>query len=636
MSVSLSSPSLSMHAGDRVTLTGTCTLGGTLTWTTSDPLIAVVSNGIVIAIRNAGIASITATSSAGGNASCAVNVQGISTSYVASLIGFGSSDVQELCANSRNKWSLFKPIIFASLYLGDNIYNIDSYRNNGAGMTIPAFQGAMSFGDFLDAMEVGGEDAYVYNKPTGGLASPYRLEDYRGYKNSGKPKIGMYQERPKKSANIYFDAPNNVSIPLYDNWEKLVVEKGGDNIIELKDIYLDNVTKANIDDLYLTAVFVGFGQAIIQSLVQLKNLTYVNGKAEYEIKSHAFFSDANALGGTYGIINNIKKQSCLPTLVGPSSETSVPMYGLVHFDRYYILTTKSISLKRVSETQGTLLPLEYLRLRTPANISALLDTGSQVIDMGNLYYLPVTDAALRNYAFISSHDNSGVMTDGFSATEWWPITVTNNSGAVISIKLLSRKLGIGSYIESNQEALQIAGNGTLYINRVLCGEDYEIKLSSTNRPFSVTYNSATLGVPAGGTWNSGGVFPLTYNQGTGILTKAACQISILPPEVRLYFAGLSTVQFTVDVYNLSTMQLLQSGVGVNSGGSLLLQGAATYFIVVSPIDSANPANFLQSSVSNAVSGGVHTASYYDDFGDSVEIGIINTDLIYTITTNLDI
>ena len=99
---------------------------------------------------------------------------GITTSMVASAIGAATNDVGSLCKHSNvNKWSKWKPVIKAKVTgltesdLSDAHYGFTVPYENAAGA------------DTLSA-------SWVYDKPTGGSSSPYRLGDFRNYLHSSK------------------------------------------------------------------------------------------------------------------------------------------------------------------------------------------------------------------------------------------------------------------------------------------------------------------------------------------------------------------------------------------------------------------------------------------------------------------
>ena len=88
----------------------------------------------------------------------------ISVAMVRDELGASTNDVGQLCIHPNiNKWSRWKPMSIPLPTLTDN------QRANYSGFKI----------DFLTK-------ELLYDKPTGGANSPYRLEDFRGYNRDAK------------------------------------------------------------------------------------------------------------------------------------------------------------------------------------------------------------------------------------------------------------------------------------------------------------------------------------------------------------------------------------------------------------------------------------------------------------------
>ena len=106
----------------------------------------------------------------------ALPTTGITTSMVAQAIGEASNDVGTLCKSSKvNKWSKWKPVSKSKL-TGLTLSDLESVN---FGFSIPNADS-----DEGDALS----QTWVYNKPTGGSTSPYRLGDFRSYEhNSIRP-----------------------------------------------------------------------------------------------------------------------------------------------------------------------------------------------------------------------------------------------------------------------------------------------------------------------------------------------------------------------------------------------------------------------------------------------------------------
>lgn len=97
---------------------------------------------------------------------------------LAKLLGYPITyDVKKLCIHPNiNKWSLAKPIRF------QKDFNVGAYEQSlsGYGISIPTFNNKA---DALNCL-FDGYDKWGYEKPTGGLESPFRLGDFKGYNHN--------------------------------------------------------------------------------------------------------------------------------------------------------------------------------------------------------------------------------------------------------------------------------------------------------------------------------------------------------------------------------------------------------------------------------------------------------------------
>lgn len=107
----------------------------------------------------------------------ALGTTNISVDLVNTTIGEGSNDLRALCVSNRiNKWSKYKPVVFA----GDTdlLANFNWWKtlDNFCGLSIEKHATIESL---ISAVENG--TVWTYNHPTGGAISPYRLGDFRKY-----------------------------------------------------------------------------------------------------------------------------------------------------------------------------------------------------------------------------------------------------------------------------------------------------------------------------------------------------------------------------------------------------------------------------------------------------------------------
>lgn len=105
----------------------------------------------------------------------ALPTTGISTNLVKTAIGAGSNDVGQLCIHPNvNKWSKNKPIS------SNKLTGLTSADRLGSdyGLVPPPTQ--------MNYTPVYSQN-WIYNRPTGGVNSPYRLGDFRGYEHLATP-----------------------------------------------------------------------------------------------------------------------------------------------------------------------------------------------------------------------------------------------------------------------------------------------------------------------------------------------------------------------------------------------------------------------------------------------------------------
>ena len=125
----------------------------------------------------------------------ALGTTGISATLVANTIGVGSNDVGTLCTSNKiNKWSKKKPVSYqTSSSLTDAQLKETNYGFNITSNTN------------LDS-----PTGWSYVRPTGGMTSPYRLGDFRGYNHEAKTFIWV-----ENYIWDYYTYPSAQSIEIY-------------------------------------------------------------------------------------------------------------------------------------------------------------------------------------------------------------------------------------------------------------------------------------------------------------------------------------------------------------------------------------------------------------------------------------
>ena len=106
----------------------------------------------------------------------------ISVSMVKAELGASTNDVGQLCIHPNiNRWSKWKPIKFPKI----EPLTQQELENSNYGIEIVSSLGDTSNPKALYDMVQNLGYTYKYNKPTGGLSSPYRLSDFNNYEKSG-------------------------------------------------------------------------------------------------------------------------------------------------------------------------------------------------------------------------------------------------------------------------------------------------------------------------------------------------------------------------------------------------------------------------------------------------------------------
>lgn len=103
----------------------------------------------------------------------------ITTDLVRSTLNETNNNVGLLCkSNNINKWSKWKPISCSDILITDDILKKNNFGlipktlpSNITTSTVP--------------------ELWSYNKPVGGINSPFRLGDFRGYNHEAAPSVYM-------------------------------------------------------------------------------------------------------------------------------------------------------------------------------------------------------------------------------------------------------------------------------------------------------------------------------------------------------------------------------------------------------------------------------------------------------------
>lgn len=125
----------------------------------------------------------------------ALGTTGISTTLVANTIGVGSNDVGTLCTSSKiNPWSKWKPV---------------SYQTSGSLTDAQLKETNYGF-NITSNTNLDSPTGWSYVKPIGGMTSPYRLGDFRGYNHEAKTFMWV-----ENYIWDYYTYPSAQSIEIY-------------------------------------------------------------------------------------------------------------------------------------------------------------------------------------------------------------------------------------------------------------------------------------------------------------------------------------------------------------------------------------------------------------------------------------
>ena len=154
----------------------------------------------------------------------------VSIDDVQKVLNTNTSDIGSLCTNaSINMWSKHKPV------KGGGLFSINIV---GKGIKIPY---ATTITDFMELITNGRALDWSYDKPTGGIYSPYRLADFNGYDHYANC---MFYYLDNKSLSFTFRTDDYLQI----------------NIAAIKDGNAGANTQLTINDLNISKYY--FGAAI--------------------------------------------------------------------------------------------------------------------------------------------------------------------------------------------------------------------------------------------------------------------------------------------------------------------------------------------------------------------------------------
>ena len=151
----------------------------------------------------------------------------VSIDDVQKVLSTNDNDIGKLCTNaSINMWSKHKPVKDGGLF-STNIV--------GRGIKIPY---ATTITDFMKLITNGRTLDWSYDKPTGGIYSPYRLADFNGYDHYANC---MFYYLDNKSLSFTFRTDDYLQI----------------SVASIKDGNAGADTQLTVDDLNISKYYLG-------------------------------------------------------------------------------------------------------------------------------------------------------------------------------------------------------------------------------------------------------------------------------------------------------------------------------------------------------------------------------------------
>lgn len=143
----------------------------------------------------------------------------VSIDDLKSLFGEGSGDLATLCTSPKiNVWAKYKPTVYPSPF-PDDWYKA---KDGNYGINITVENGKNNWKDLVaEYSKANNGYGTLYDKPTGGASSPFRLGDFRGYFHNANPEVRDYLGK-----NVFIrESDNNQILTEYN-----VISADGDQV----------------------------------------------------------------------------------------------------------------------------------------------------------------------------------------------------------------------------------------------------------------------------------------------------------------------------------------------------------------------------------------------------------------------
>lgn len=134
----------------------------------------------------------------------------VSIDDLKNLFGEGSGDLATLCTSPKiNVWAKYKPTVYPSPF-PDDWYKA---KDGNYGINITIENGKSNWKDLVaEYSKANNGYGTLYDKPTGGASSPFRLGDFRGYFHNANPEVKDYL-----STNVFIrESDTNQILTLFN------------------------------------------------------------------------------------------------------------------------------------------------------------------------------------------------------------------------------------------------------------------------------------------------------------------------------------------------------------------------------------------------------------------------------------
>lgn len=134
----------------------------------------------------------------------------VSIDDLKNLFGEGSGDLATLCTSPKiNVWAKYKPTVYPSPFPADWY----KAKDGNYGINITVENGKNNWKDLVaEYSKANNGYGTLYDKPTGGASSPFRLGDFRGYFHNANPEVKDYL-----STNVFIsESDTNQILTLYN------------------------------------------------------------------------------------------------------------------------------------------------------------------------------------------------------------------------------------------------------------------------------------------------------------------------------------------------------------------------------------------------------------------------------------